>query len=211
MIALTLSLLGLGIFNYLALRRLDVSYSVLVTRDLAAIGTVRDISRQSAESHRCLLNLMMDVDAPEKTRQKQKLRGARAANDINLSTLASSSVGQTATSDLGTLIQMRNNYLRAADSLIGLIDSGDTNSAEAYRIKTVRPAFDAYLQVQDELADKVYAQVESRSRDISTQSKRWQYYTLGLSTWPLLLAVFIFGPIAFLLLWLGWRMPDEEG
>ena len=209
-LALTVSLLVLGIFNALALRRLDVSYSVLVSKDLAAIGTMRKISRQSAETHRCLLNLMMNADAAETTRQKQKLQTARAANDLNVGKLATSLVGQTATPQLDALIHARKDYVRATDVLIGMIESGSADVAEAYRIQTVRPAYDSYLKFQDELADTVYVQAEARSRDISDQSKRWQYYTLGLSTWPLLMVGFVVGLISLVLFWLGWRMPDEE-
>ncbi len=210
--ALTVSLLVLGIFNALAIRQLDVSYSVLISKDLATIGTLRDISRQSAETHRCLLNLVMNVDAAEITRQTQKLQVARAANDHNIGKLATSLVGETARPQLDALIQARKDYVRAAEALIGMIETGSADSIEAYRIKTVRPAYDTYLQVQDALANTLHIQAEARSRDISDQSKRLQYYSLGLSTWPLLmvvLAVLVVVLISLVLFWLGWRIPDE--
>lgn len=210
LMALTVSLLALGIFNFVAMRRLDVGYSELVSRDLAAIGTMRSTARQSAETHRCLLNLVMGGDAAEKTRQIQKLQASRAANDLNVSSLATNLAGKPAATNLDAMRQSRQNYLRAADALIVLIDAGDADAVEEYRIKTVRPAYDAYLQVQDELADAVYAHAEARSRDLNQQSKRWQYCSLGLSTWPILTVVLIVGLMVWVLFGLGWRMQEDE-
>ena len=208
LLILTISQLALGVFNSVTMARLDASYSSLISNDFALVGDMRNVSRQSAEVQRSVLNLVIAHSSEETVLQKQKLQNARTTNELYVNKLTARFKDHTENPKLQALMHAREKYMETVDTLTGLLEGGQSDAAAPYRIKTMRPAYDAYLQTQDDLADAIYHQADAHSRELSNQSSRLRVVSVFLAALPVMLGMIVSIIIVALIMWVKPSIDD---
>lgn len=217
-IALSASSLVAGLLFSDKLGTLDRRYSDAMERNLEAIVLTRNLSRNTAEAHRSLINLAADqlasdsasrrAPSEEASIQIRKLAQMRAANDrlfIALEPL----VGDTLAPLLSEVRALRLAYLERAETLLGKLEQGDDTGATTYRTTELRPAFDRFIAAQDRLADAILDRATATSAAISADSRRWQRVSIGLSGWPFGLAAFVVTTMFVALAWVLRSVKEE--
>lgn len=216
---LALTMFGVGLYSSTRLQALDDRYSRLVADNLRAIDLVRDVSRNAAEAHRALINLVVDRSlaedpdpgphADEPRRQRERMAAMTVENDRRLAQLEAL---VTEPAILGTLHEMashRKTYLEHAARLTELLDQEGIAEADRFRIGVVRPAYDAYAATQDRLADAVLDRALRTSAELSAATRRWRWISLGASSWPVVVAVLGLIGMVGAMLWITRSLNDD--
>jgi hypothetical protein len=176
---------------------------------LIALETLREITRNAAETHRCLLNLSSPYGQSEAATQLQKLTLSRQINDLNLAKLKALQTASRRDNSIGQLSESRGIYLKSVDEFLAKRESLTTQQLDSIRVGQLRSAYDNYLVAQDLLSDEILKDIRTRTSVLHKELSTSHLLNLSVSLGPILPIVLLgLIPVA-LLMWLGWMLPKD--
>jgi phage gp36-like protein len=211
---LTIAIIGLLLIlsgsNAVTMKKFHTGFTQLSDEDLIAMETLRAVSKNASETHRCLLNMSITQREEEAEAHLTKLRLAREINNRNLEklkVLVSLPDQKAATAEMSAA---REDYLKLVDQFLAQRQTLPEAQLDDFRIKQVRPAFDRYLMAQDLLSDQIFNSMKATMAAMQKNASTWHRLNLGMSLGPLLPILALVLAALALLMWLGWMLPRDE-
>jgi hypothetical protein len=168
------------------LGRLDLAYSEIVNPALEGLGNLRELTRQSANAQRAVLNLLMAADPEEMQLQQQRYTTAVQLNRQLLDRL-----GQTDFEGVDNVVEKAlgeagASYLACADKVFQLVGAGRKAEARMLRMTELRTSFEAFQSAQIRMARGVSDHAVSTSSSLTTSVNGLRRLLLAAASLPLL-------------------------
>ncbi|MEO8206901.1 MAG: MCP four helix bundle domain-containing protein [Chthoniobacterales bacterium] len=212
-LVLLLALLISGLANFFFLKRLDDRYSLTLAAEIRGAILIRSVTRDSLQRQRAITNLLLAAgrnDAAQIQVNRDIIKSAIAKNDASFRELDELINDPDTQIKFNEVIEARMRYNREVEKVVEMFNHNQIVEATHFKDEVLRPLFTNYLEKQDNLAQKLESSNGEKNNEISSWSSFFQWITIGLSTWPMILVcVLVFGLILWSLL-IGWNMPDEQ-
>ncbi|MEO8205788.1 MAG: MCP four helix bundle domain-containing protein [Chthoniobacterales bacterium] len=211
-IVLLVALLVSGLANFFFIKRLYSRYTDTLSLEIRGAVLIRSITRDSIQRQRALTNMLLASTAKGQNMAfyRDEVEKAVGKNDINFRELDNLINDPDTQAKFNEVVDARRHYNQEVTKALDLLDHGHITEAILYKDEILRPIFAIYLQKQDVLAQKLESFNGQRSNELSSWSSFFQWMSIGLSTWPMILICLLaFGIILWSLL-IGWNMPDEQ-
>jgi hypothetical protein len=186
---LIVSNIGLGIFSFYLLRKIDRDYSELIGRSVPLLNDLQTLTALSAQAMRTTGPSLLDAPAERRAAAMQQTQ-AMLAREQRFRThvfarewLTPSPEGKPACVKAGDA------FAAAAAEVVRLFAAGDTAGAGRLREEKLRPAFDDYQNALTHAADVLEAESLRTNDTFSTKTGSMSTVVLGLSGWPVILLV----------------------
>lgn len=210
---LVLSNIGLGVFSFFLLRKLDRSYSDLIGHTVPVLSDVQTLTVAAVRAMRGTGSVLLD--APEHLRPAllQSVRGALVQDrDLRQQLLGSKffPAGPDVRQELQATGEL---FDRQAAEVVNLVSTAKLAEARRHRDESLRPAFDRYLVAITKAGDLFEEDSLKASNELTAQTGSRSVVLLGIASWPviilsvllLLTALFV---IVLMVLFRGREMSD---
>jgi|GEM_PF-4254315 len=137
---------GLGVFYLLG--RIDRLHSEVFDPDLADLGELREIARQSTNLQRAVLNLLLAAEPGEREAMRQRFLKVFEANRRSLDRLHQMDFEAVDFSQERELGRVGESYLGCARRVYDLVDANRGQEAQLIRATELRSQFEAYQAAQ---------------------------------------------------------------
>ncbi len=188
-LVLVASNLTLGGFSYYLLRKLDRTYTELISGTVPLLNALQTLTAQTVDTMRRSSSGLVDASPRERdlavTSALQAITSDRRLRTEVLRlgwplTLHPARTELTAAGDA---------FGAAATAVVEQFRDGRLAEAVATRDQRLRPAFDSYLVAATLAADLLEAESLRTSDAITSESTRMSTVVLGIASWPLLLGL----------------------
>jgi len=183
---LVVSNLALGCFSVYLLRRIDRTYSSLITGAVPLLNALQTLTAQTIDTMRRTGSGLTATSAPDRdlavTSALQAIASDHRLRSETLRLIWTPSL-QTAQTELATAGDV---FSTAATQVVERFRIESADAASAHRERVLRPAFDRYLSAATKAADLLEAESLRTNEAITSESGRMTTVVLGLASWPLL-------------------------
>ena len=210
-ICLIISNIVVGTAGYFLLREMNQRYSELLQSSLPALNTVRALSWETNRIQRGINRLDDSQGAARAELLQRQLASKNEANALLAQVLASRD-GMVGEESRDRLQITHSSYIASVLEWRALIDQHRTDEAAALVVTRVRPAYDQYESLLDELANSIYDQGLSGTTRLSAEAGKLGGGLVLVAAWPLWLGglaiLFVGLSIVALGVILKWKAPD---
>ncbi|HVS54486.1 MAG TPA: hypothetical protein VHD62_19170 [Opitutaceae bacterium] len=188
-LVLVASNIGLGIFSFYLLRRLDRSYSELIERSVPLLNDLQTLTARSVDAMRVTGTGLLEADATARPaavqRARKVLENERAFREkiLHRNWLPESLTGQRESEKTGTA------FTGLALEVVATAATGDREAATRLRDTKLRPAFEDYQAALTHAADLLEAESMRANDDFSARTSSMSTMVLGLGGWPVIVLV----------------------
>jgi hypothetical protein len=190
-VVLVLSNIGLGIFSFYILRRMDRQYSELISRSVPMLSDLQTLTTRAMAA--------MRATNPGRAPLTGERGGALATQgrlavmqdqELRRKVLALESPTVT-DRDRAELQTAGDEFSRRALDVIAQWSTGNMAEAVKARDDTLRPVFDRYIAATTRAADRLEAASLEANTAMSESTGSMSTVVLGLASWPIVLLVCI--------------------
>ncbi|MEO6054150.1 MAG: MCP four helix bundle domain-containing protein [Chthoniobacterales bacterium] len=209
---LLLALLLSGLANFFFINKLDSRYSNTLSLEIRGAVLIRSITRDSIQRQRAVTNMLLaaTTNPAQVATFRDHIQKAVAKNDLSFRELDDLINDPDTQIKFDETVAARIRYNHEVDKVLALFDEGQLASSVKYKDGILRPIFALYLEKQDNLAEKLENFNGERNIKLSTWSSFFQWISIGLSTWPMILLCLVCFVFIFWSLLIGWNIPDEQ-
>jgi hypothetical protein len=210
-ICLIISNIVVGTAGYFLLREMNQRYAELLQSSLPALNTVRALSWETSRIQRAV-NRLADSQGTARTELLQRQLAAK--NDANalLAQVLASRDGMVSEETKERLQIAHGSYLSTVREWRALVDQQRGAEAAELVVSRVRPAYDQYENLLDEIADSIHDKGLSGTTQLSAEADKLGGGLVLVAAWPLwlggLAVLFVGLSIVALGIILKWKAPD---
>jgi hypothetical protein len=179
--------LGLGVFSFFLLRKIDRQYSSLIVHSVPVLNDLQTLTAASIDAMR-LTN--PDLFTPPVGPKKDLPARARAALEKDRAVRARILTQEWLASggkERATLEQAGSEFSRLSEKALGLLLEAKLEEADRYRETTLRPVFERYITAVTTAADSLNTESARMNEELSGRVGGSTLWILGLASWPMLL------------------------
>jgi hypothetical protein len=188
-LVLIASNLLLGGFSYHLLRKLDRTYSELITGTVPLLNALQTLTAQTVVTMRSTGSALTGGKAAELDLAVSDALNAVAADRRLRTEVLRLGWASTLAPARAELSAAGEAFGAAATTVVEQAHSGRLAEATQTREHRVRPTFDRYLAAATKAADLVEAESLRTSETITHESSRMSTVVLGIASWPLILGL----------------------
>lgn len=188
-VMLVVSNIGLGIFSFYLLQRLDRGYSELIERSVPLLNDLQTLTARSVDAMRVTGAGLLEADAAARAaavqRARKILESERAFREkiLRRDWLPASLAGQRESGKTGAA------FSALAAEVVAAAANGDREAATRLRDAKLRPAFEDYQAALTHAADLLETESMRVNDDFSAHASSMSRVVLGLSGWPLIVLI----------------------
>ena len=187
-VILALSNIGLGLFSFYLLRKVDRGYKELIVRSVPVLNDLQTLTAKAIQAIRSTNPLLFEGSAEKRT-EAQRLSLAAIDADRTLRTNLLAAGQLTAQpSDSREFQQSGESFTRLVTDVCQLLAAGQMAEAVRLREEGLRLAFERYLDATTKVADLLEDESLRASEDFSARTGSASRLVLGFASWPLLAA-----------------------
>ncbi len=182
--------LSIGFINYYYVKKIDRSYSELISVLLKGDNTIHKVTENSAKTILELGKILSASSEQERLEKINNLNGYIQNNNTNFIILDSLCTDDFRKKNLGKLVKSRVDFLGSKDSLLAMIkrEGVNENIKKFYR-KEVKEKLYVYLDQQMLYAQNAKFYLLENSGALTTLSERISSITFGLIFAPFVLII----------------------
>lgn len=210
-ICLIISNILVGTAGFFLLRETNQRYAELLQMSLPALNTVRALSWETSRVQRGINRLADSHGAARDELLRRQLMSKNDANDLLAQVL--SSPDSMVPPDIKEQLQIAHaSYTSSVLEWRDLIAQGRFADGSARVVDTIRPRYDRYENLLDELANSIHDRGLSDSTQLAGEANRLGSGLVLAASWPLWLGGIALVLVAVSVVALGvvlkWKAPD---
>jgi hypothetical protein len=210
-ICLIISNIAVGAAGYFIVREMNRSYSELLQSSLPALNTVRALSWQLSRVQRGI-NRLGDAHGPERAALLQRQATDKDDADGLLHQVVASIDAVVPPGTKDEIQAAHAAYTGAVGEWRALIAQDKPAEAAVLVVNKVRPAYDAYENLLDQLATVIHDNGITGNKKLSAQAGKLGGGLVLMASWPLWLGglaiLFVGLSVTALGILLKWKAPD---
>lgn len=188
LILLILLLVSVGLINYYYVKKIDDSYTDLISSLMKEDKAIHEVTRNSTKSILIISKMLKASNNTEKNELIKQLDLSIEKNNINFEILDSICSDDFRKKNLTQLRLFRKNYLDSKDSLLRLLDmQGPSEEVKTFYRNVVKLKLDTYQDQQMLFAYNAKYAILENSDAITSMSSKIRNITFGLLFAPIVL------------------------
>ena len=183
---LVLSNIGLGLFSFYLLRKVDRDYKELIGRSVPEMNDLQALTATAIQAMRSTNPLLFEGSAGKRAEALQLSRAAIEADRALRTKLLAAGQLTAQPADSGAFQQAGESFTRLVTDARQLLAAGQMAEAVRLREGGLRLAFERYVESTTKVADVLQDESLRASDDFSARTGSASRLVLGFASWPLL-------------------------
>jgi hypothetical protein len=138
--------------NYYYIVEIDKKYSSIINREIPALNIVQSITRENARTQQNLVALMFAEKGEESELLNEAIKRATLKNDKNMQMLLQYANSDFEKRQISRLAETRKDYRQNVKLYLNTLEIAQKEKAVVVFQKSLKPAFEIYQTMQQELA-----------------------------------------------------------
>jgi hypothetical protein len=186
-LVLTLSNIGLGVFSFRLLRKLDESYSDLIDHSVPVLNELQSLTAKSVRAMRTT-HSSPAWETPEQRAEAVRLARAAFADEADCRATLLAAVWLSCENEARKEFETAGaQFATIGGQLVARLAAGDVAGAASMRDEKLRPAFEHFLEATTKAADVVEAESLRLNHRVSASAGNMSNVLLGIASWPVVL------------------------